>query len=81
MRNIEKRKIKIGGKVEDNTLLELLNDARADERQCCAARFSARLAKLSTRILQHKLDYANASLLLTDEVREIERQAGEWHYV
>ncbi|NHB87171.1 DUF2732 family protein [Photorhabdus tasmaniensis] len=84
MKNIEKRNIKVGGtvpKYKESTLLELLNAARTDERQCCAARFSARLVKLSTRILKHKLDYANASLLLTDEAREIERQSEEWNYV
>ncbi|MGV8004476.1 DUF2732 family protein [Photorhabdus temperata subsp. temperata] len=78
MKNIEKKNIKIGkAKYEDNALLELLNAARTDERQCCAARFSARLVKLSTHILKHKLDYADASLLLTGEAQEIERQAEE----
>ncbi|HIE1588605.1 TPA: DUF2732 family protein [Proteus mirabilis] len=51
--------------------------ARNEQKQACADRYASRIRKLSSLIIQNKMDYADVAELLESEASELERQAQE----
>ncbi|HGN0432470.1 MAG: DUF2732 family protein [Proteus vulgaris] len=51
--------------------------ARNEQKQACADKYASRIRKLSSLIIQNKMDYADVAELLESEASELERQAQE----
>lgn len=51
--------------------------ARNEQKQTCADKYASRIRKLSSLIIQNKMDYADVAELLESEASELERQAQE----
>lgn len=51
--------------------------ARNEQKQACADKYASRIRKLSSFIIQNKMDYADVAELLESEASELERQAQE----
>ncbi|CBJ80130.1 DUF2732 family protein [Xenorhabdus bovienii] len=60
---------------------QLIKDVRMEERKHCADLYSARLVKLSARVLKNKMVHSDSAALLQSESENIDRQAQEWNYV
>ncbi|MFU9121347.1 DUF2732 family protein [Proteus sp. WDL240414] len=50
---------------------------RNEQKQACADKYASRIRKLSSLIIQNKMDYADVAELLESEASELERQAQE----
>ncbi|HEJ0266467.1 DUF2732 family protein [Proteus mirabilis] len=59
------------------TLDSALVFARNEQKQACADKYASRIRKLSSLIIQNKMDYADVAELLESEASELERQAQE----
>ena len=57
-----------------STALEL---ARNEQKQACADKYASRIRKLSSLVIQNKMDYSDVAELLESEASELERQAQE----
>lgn len=51
--------------------------ARNEQKQACADKYASHIRKLSSLIIQNKMDYADVAELLESEASELERQAQE----
>ncbi|MDY3693311.1 MAG: DUF2732 family protein [Proteus mirabilis] len=51
--------------------------ARNEQKRACADKYASRIRKLSSLIIQNKMDYSDVAELLESEASELERQAQE----
>lgn len=62
---------------QEIALDSMLVFARNEQKHACADKYASHIRKLSSLIIQNKMDYADVAELLESEASELERQAQE----